>query len=207
MTDQDLIQELKRRNMLAATAASGLERDVTLTGQSAEQLIAERRLVPAEKIAELKGELFKVPYQKINFADFDPSLLASIPEETARTYGIAPLAKTGDTLVVGMLRPDDMKAQEVLKFIANRDRVNLGVYVISWTDWKEILNRCSPFKKEIETAVRSLGAAAGEDAGGAREVIRFEEDALRGDTEAPIIRIVAETLKEAVASRASDVHI
>ncbi len=207
MTDQEFIQELQRRSILTPAAAASVTRDAGLTGQPAEQLIAERRLAPAEKIAEVKSQIFNVPYQKINFANFDLSLLTVIPEETARTYGVAPLSREGDTFVVGMLHPDDMKAQEALKFIANRNRVNLGVYVISWTDWREMLNRYSPFKKEIDSAVQSLGVAAAKDAGGARKVVRLEEEALRGDTEAPIIRIVSETLKEAVASRASDVHI
>jgi len=151
----------------------------------------------------VKSELLKVPYQKVDLASIDTAVLGLIPEETARTYGVAPLTKRDDLIVVGMLNPDDLKAQEALKFIAHRNRLNLGVYLIAYGDWQEIMHRYSPYRSSVESAVRALNLSP--EASG-RKVLHLEDDAAASGEEAPIIRIVSDTLKEAVESRASDVH-
>src|SRR3989344_3370524 len=103
-----------------------------------------------------------------------------------------------------MVRPDDPKAQEALKFIARRSRLNLGVYVISYADWQEIIKKYSPYKNEIEAAVQSLNL---KNIGSARQVVKLDESAVTSAEDAPIIRIVAKTFNEAVQRGASDVHI
>ena len=65
-------------------------------------------------------------------------MLKYIPAETSRTYSIAPLEKRDDMLVVGMLRPDNVKAQDALKFIAKQLKVNLGVYLIVPSDLERV---------------------------------------------------------------------
>ncbi len=206
MTDDQLLQELKKQKLLDEPTATRLQKEMLLSGRSAEQVIHERHIVPDEKIVELKSRLLKIPNQKINFSAFDNSLLEIIPEETVRTYGVTPFMKQGDTFIVGMLHPDDPKAQEALKFIAHRNNLNLGVYVISYGDWQEIVKKYSPYKTEVEAAVKALELKPG-DVGPARRVVRLEEELARGAEEAPIIKIVTGTFKEAVESRASDVHI
>ena len=203
MTSDALLDELKERNLLDAVAVDKLRRDVLVSGRTAEELIHERRLVEDEKLAALKSEIFKVPFQKISIASIDAALFEKIPEETARTYGVVPLSERDGTLVVGMLNPDDLKAQEALRFIARRDKAALGVYVISYADWQEVLKKYSPYKGSVEAAVRSLGTMRGGTP--SRSVVRLDEVG-KGE-EAPIIKIVTDTLKEAVSVRASDVHI
>ncbi len=104
-------------------------------------------------------------------------------------------------LVIGMLHPDDSKAQDAMKFIARQNHINLGVYLISYDDLQAALKKYSPYRAEIESAVRSLNVKEGS---GGQQVIELEG----GDSaDAPIIKIVADTFKEAVLNKASDVHI
>jgi type IV pilus assembly protein PilB len=206
MTSDQLLTELQTRKLLGADAVAKLKREALLSGRSAEDLINEKRLLEDAKLAELKSQLLGVPYQKVNVAGIDPALFEIIPEETVRTYGVAPLAKQGDLLVVGMREPDDVKAQEALKFIAQRSRVNLGVYLISYTDWQDVLRKYSPYKTSVEQAVRSLNLKQGTGLGG-RRIISLDEETTKAGEEAPIIKIVAETLREAIQSRASDIHL
>jgi type IV pilus assembly protein PilB len=107
-------------------------------------------------------------------------------------------------LVVGMLRPDDTKAQEALKFIAKQQRINLGVYLVTPSDLEYIWQRYSPYENEIQAAVKSLNLRAEELSG--QKIIGLEESVSVSE-EAPIIKIVASTLKQAIQMRASDVHI
>lgn len=205
MKDDELLQELQNKGLLGADVATKLKREVLLSGRPLEELIFEKRLIDDVKIAELKSRLLGIPYQKIDFNAFDEKLAELIPEETVRTYGVAPLEKRGDLLVVGMLHPDDIKAQEALKFIANQNRLNLGVYLISWSDWQGILRRYSPYKSSIEAAVRALRLKPGQLPAG-RRTVALEEALAKGEEEAPVIKIVSDTFTEAVQTRASDVH-
>ena len=205
MTTEQLLQELRKGNYLREEALTKLQRDALLSGRSLEDLIYEKRLVDDSKMAELKSRVLNVPYQKVDFTGLDSSVLGQIPEETVRTYGVAPLARKDDLLVVGMLHPDDVKGQEALRFIANQSRLNLGVYLISYSDWREMLRLYSPYKSNIEAAVRSLNLKPGETISG-RRVVRLDEDLAKGGEEAPVIKIVADTFAEAIQGRASDIH-
>ncbi len=204
MDPLEFLKELKKAGLVDESTAVQLGREVSLSGRSLEELVYERRLIDDEKIAELKSSLLKIPYQKINFDAFDKSLFDLVPEETARTYLVSPISKEGNLLVVGMVNPDDSKAQEALKFVGRQSRVNLGVYVISYSDWQEVLRKYSPYKTQIEAAVKSLNLKGGD---AARKLIKLEESMKTVAEEAPIIRIVADTLREAVQAQASDVHI
>ena len=201
MTDEQLIAQIKGQGLLTDPVIARLRRDAATKGESLEALIEEERLVPSVRIAELKSALLNIPYQKISPEAIDAKALAAIPEETARTYGVVPISLDDKLLVVGMLHPDDLKAQDALKFIAREGRVNLGVYLISFTDWQAVLRKYSPYRNEIARAVQSLNIRES----GNQKAVSLE-DAESG-AEAPIIKIVADTLKEAVFSKASDVHI
>ncbi len=205
MTTDQLLGELQKRKLLTEEVSNKIRRESLLSGRSAEDIIFSQRLVENEQVAKLKSEVLKIPYQKVDASKLDEKLFELIPEETARTYGAVPISQSDNLLVVGMLRPDDPKAQEALKFIARRRRLNLGVYVISYSDWQDVLRRYSPYKSEVEAAVRSLDIKSG--GAGGRRLVGLEETASTKLEDAPIIRIVAKTFSEAVQKGASDVHI
>ncbi len=203
MTSDQLLQELRSRNLLAEDAVAKIKRETLVSGRSAEDIIDERRIVPGEQIAQVKSQIFNIPYQKVELGAYDDALLKLIPEETVRTYGLVPLARQDGLLVAGMLQPDDVKAQEALKFIARRERLNLGVYIVSRDDWQKILRKYSPYKTGVEAVVSAMNLKSGSG----RKLVSLEEGAAGVAEEAPIIKIVADTFREAVQSRASDIHI
>ena len=202
MKSEDLLQEIQKAGLADEGAVNKLRRESLLSGQSLDAAASRTRLVDGAKLAELKGRLLKVPYKKIDADSFDASLLEIIPEETARTYQVVPISKQDNMLVLGMVNPDDSKAQDALKFVARRNRLNLGVYIISHDDWQEIIKKYSSYRTEIERALEAFGIKPGVHG---RRAIALEGGGAA--EEAPIIRIVADTLQEAVSSRASDVHI
>lgn len=204
MTDEKLLAEIKKSGLLDETAVTKLKKEALLSGQSVQEIIYNRRIIDDVKLTELKSQVLGVPFQKFKAEELSDEVLKLIPEETVRTYAVAPLAQENDVFVVGMVNPDDQKAQEALKFIARRGRLNLGIYLISYGDWQGVLRKYSPFKSEIQAAVQALNIKGSE---GARKIVSLEERGSTGIEEAPIIRIVAQTLKEAVEMEASDVHI
>ncbi|HVM76728.1 MAG TPA: GspE/PulE family protein [Candidatus Paceibacterota bacterium] len=201
MTGEDLLQQVQARGMIQAAQANRIRRDSIVSGQSVESIIARGNVIPDEALATLKSELLNVPYKKIDPETIDPKLFELVSEDTARTYESIPIEMRDNLLVVGMLHPDDPKAQEALKFIARKNRLNLGVYLISYGDWSAVVRRYSPYRTELENAVKALDLREGS----AQKVVAL--DAGGGSEDAPIIKIVADTFREAVESKASDVHI
>lgn len=202
MTGEELLQQLQARNLVTAAIGNRLRRDSLVGGDSIESLIWRERLIPDEQLAQLKSELAKVPYKKVEPAAVDTKLFELVPEDTARTYECIPISLDDNLLIVGMVHPDDAKAQDALKFVARRNHVNLGVYLISYGDWDAVLKRYSPFRTEIANAIQSLNIKEG---GSAQKTIALEGSG--SAEEAPIIKIVADTFREAVQAKASDVHI
>ncbi|MEK7193908.1 MAG: GspE/PulE family protein [Patescibacteria group bacterium] len=205
MENKILLQELIKEGLLAEEGSKKLLQEAEVTRRNAEDLIYEQRLIPEETVANLKSRLLKVPFKKVKAEEIKDDLLKLIPEETARNYKTVPLERSDNLLTVGMVNPDDLKAQDALKFIAKQLRASIGIYLIVPSLWEEVLRRYSPYQSEVEAAMKSLNLDARKGVT-ARQIIRLEEGAAVSE-EAPIIRIVASTLKEAVWQKASDVHI
>jgi type IV pilus assembly protein PilB len=201
MTNDEFLQQLQNKGLITDVIATRLKRDAIVSGESPEDIIGRERIVPDEQVAALKSQLLNIPYKKIDPEAITEQLMGLVPEETARTYRAIPISIQDGLLIVGMLHPDDPKAQDVLKFIARQNHINLGIYLISYNDLQAALRKYSPYRAEVEAAVSSLNIKPG---AGAQGAIELEG----GDSaDAPIIKIVADTFKEAVLSKASDVHI
>ena len=110
-------------------------------------------------------------------------------------------------LIVGMTKPWDSKAQEALRFIAKQKKLSLGVYVVTPTDIELALRRYSPYQTEVAKAIKSLNIKPGTNQISALRSVSIDEKTETISEEAPIIKIVASTMKEAVEQGASDVHI
>ncbi|MFA5098777.1 MAG: GspE/PulE family protein [Candidatus Paceibacterota bacterium] len=206
MENKILIQELTKAGVLDEDSLKKVFQDASLSGKKVDELFYERRLIDEDKLNEIKSRILNVPYKKIKSEEIPDEILKFIPEETVRNYRVVPISRSADVLVVGMINPDDIKAQEALKFIAKQSRLNLGIYLISYSLWEEILRRYSPYSSEVETAVRSLNLHSVREKGSSQKIVTLEEGASVSE-EAPIIRIVASTLKEAVWQKVSDIHI
>jgi len=206
MDNKTLLQQLAREGVLSEELSQKLLKESSLIGKSAEEIIYERRLVDEETLVKIKSRFLNIPYKKIKVEEIPDELLKLVPEETVRNYKVIPISKTADLLIMGMLNPDDAKAQEAIKFIAKQLRINLGVYLITISDWEAMLRRYSPYRSEVEAAIKSLSLQSGKGLAAYQKTIQLEEGVAASE-EAPIIKIVASTLKEAVWQKASDIHI
>ncbi len=202
MTDQELVKKLVEKKLISEQIGSRILRDAELRGQSAEEMIYQSRLADETAVAKVKSELLGVPYKKVDVGAVTSDLIAFIPKETSKTYQVIPLEKNGDMLVVGMLRPDSLQAQEALKFIAKQERLSLGVYLVTPSDMAAVWRKYAPYKTEVESAVEEIGNVRQADS----FAVSLEEEGGTGE-DAPIIKIVASTLREAVEEKASDIHI
>lgn len=205
MENKLLIDRLVERNALDKDTAQKVLQEASYARRRVEDILFERRIVPEDIIGDIKSKTLGIPYKKFESKDIPDDILPLVPEETVRNYYVVPLNKKDSTLIVGMVHPDDSKAQDALKFIAKQSRLNLGIYIIPMSLWEDMLRRYSPYRSEISEAVKSVTAYSTKKFSSTNKAVQLEAGAA-GD-EAPIIRIVASTLKEAVLQKSSDVHI
>ena len=206
MDDKTLAEALVKKSLLLPETAQKLMADAAQVRQPIENLIYGRRLIDEVAVAKVKSEILGIPYKPVEFDKIPDEALKLVPGETAQTYRVAPLARDEKMLVVGMISPDDVRAQEALRFIAKQNRVSLGVYIITPSDLELILQRYHPYQSEVQSALRSLNIKPGSGLTEAERIVQIEETAAVAE-EAPIIKIVASTLRSAVEENASDIHI
>lgn len=202
MTDQDIIKKIIEKGVLDERRAKQALEEAGLADMKVEEVLYEKKLVDEEVVAGIKSELLKVPYKVIDPANISKDVLTLIPYSTSQTYRVVPLERKGDMLIVGMLYPDDPRAQEALRFVAKQARVSLGVYLVTPSGLSKVWRMYSPYQSEINVALRELNIGQDE-----KEDLVALEGGAKSAEEAPIIKIVASTLKEAVSADASDVHI
>ncbi|TSC78679.1 MAG: hypothetical protein G01um101433_140 [Parcubacteria group bacterium Gr01-1014_33] len=155
-------------------------------------------------VAEAKSALTGYPTKYLEGKEIPFELLRDIPEDAARFYHMAPLGREEGYFDVGMLMPENVAAQEALKFIASRTNLPLRVFIITPADFQNILREYQSLSGEVS---KVLGQFEQEGAELKTAFPHGEEDASKIVEDAPVTKIVAVTIRHAVEGRASDIHI
>ena len=196
-----LIEELVKKGILEKEKAASLEEEMKTSGKKEEELILEKGIVSEDFLFDLKSGYLKIPFKKIRPEDVSLEILEQIPEETARFYQMVPLAKKENVLEVGMVYPEDLASQEALSFLARRGKFTYQVFLITETNFKNILDKYKTPKREVGKALEELETELkGRKIPRSAEIERMVE-------EAPISKMVAVILKYGVEGEASDIHI
>lgn len=204
-----LLDILKERGVLSAEKAELLEEEAKRTGRSAEDVIWEKGNIEERAVVEAKSELLKIPFRMVDADEKIPiEALEIVPEEAARYYNIIPLAKRDDFLEVGMVNPDDVRAQEALKFIVQSRGLAAKIFIITPSDFSKAMAQYRSLRGEVKAALQELEKELEEKKPPVPTAeVAPAEAASRISEEAPIIKMVGVMLKHAVEGRASDIHV
>ncbi len=201
-----LIQYLIKKELIDKKQAASLEYDVKISGKREEEVIIEKGIVPEDLVFEAKGENLKVPVRKVAAEEVPLEILELIPQESAKYYNMIPLSQKEKTLEVGMVYPEDLKAQEALKFLSRQGKFNYQVVLISLTTFNKILKQYQTLKKEVKIALEELETELKADEETQRTPLKKAEFERMAE-EAPITKVVAVMLRHAVDAKASDIHV
>src|SRR3989338_6856660 len=159
--------------------------------------------VSEENILVAKSEYLKLPWRKVNIKGISFDVLKYIPEDSALYYHFAPFALEDGVLLVGITDPENIQAMDALQFI---------IFLIGETDYKEIMNMYKGISTQVEEALEEIDQSKDTETKKNRENLNKEmgragpgEEKIVED--APVIKIVAVILKNAIEGGASDIHI
>lgn len=202
----NLIQQLVKNKLLSKEESASLEFEVKNSGKKEEEIILERKLIPEETLFVLKSEILKIPLVTPQ-EDIPLKILEFIPEDSAKYYQMIPLSQKEDILEVGMIYPEDLKAQEALKFLARQGKFSYRISLINPFVFENLFKQYKNLKKEVTQALEELETELKIEKGGTKSSTRIESEMDKLVEEAPVTRVVAVMLRHAVEGSASDIHI
>lgn len=182
-----------------------MEAEVKTLGKREEEVILSHGVVDEESLFGLRSENLKIPLKEIDPEDVSRDILELIPEDSSRYYKIIPLSKKDEIAEVGMVYPEDLKAQEALKFISRQGKFSYQVFLVTPTLFETLFKKYRTLKKEVGQVLEGLETEFGE--GETTERLQTAAEIERMVEEAPITKAVAVILRYAVEGGASDIHI
>ena len=129
-------------------------------------------------------------------ADVKKEVIASIDTNTARSYGVIPVALEDDTLHLAMRNPLDYQTVESLRFILGK---NILPVAVDPDMFDSELERYYPEEVDsVADIIAELGPS------------QLLEDSTKSDEErandAPIVKFVDVVMQQAIKDKASDIH-
>ncbi len=157
------------------------------------------------KLLEAKSEYLGVPKKDIDYEKVNPDIVHLIPEETAKMYQMVAFDKTEDgVLEVGMLDPKNIEAQNILQFITAETNTPYKIYVLTEYGYNKIMEIYGGIDHEMSDVLDEFNDELHLDEKTEEEKDQ-EEEFIKED--APITKMVASIIKNAVEIGASDIHI
>ncbi|MDZ4385142.1 MAG: hypothetical protein U0944_01860, partial [Candidatus Moranbacteria bacterium] len=134
----------------------------------------------------------------------DGRAIRIIPEEVAKKYGFIVFDAAGDTIKVAMLNPQDIDALNTLRFIAEKEKKEISIYLVSENVFKELFRFYVGPADIVKEAVKSFA----EDKG-SLEIIENDDESAKEQNlkEAPVAKLVEVIVSHAIEGHASDIHI
>jgi len=204
----DFIQYLINKKVIDKDQAIKIKVEVGKTGETEEEVILKKKILDESKLFELKSEFLRIPLQKELIENIPQDVLYIIPRESVKFYKMVPLRldRKKRILEVGMVFPEDTQAREALKFLTRQEKLTSKIFLITFSDFEKYLSRYRIIEKEIEKALEKLREEISAKEEGRKEILgRGEFERLA--EEAPVIKMVAVILRQAVEGKASDIHI
>jgi len=208
----DLLSALVERNVIESKDIDAIKQEAQKVGTTIEEELIKRGVSP-EDILNIKGEELNVPVRFIGDEKIAFEVLKYIPEESASHYSFVPIGVADGVLEVGIVDPDNIEALDALNFISSKINLPFKVFLISESDFKNVLSMYGGLTGEVSQALSELETELVTD-----EKVLDEGEELVGSIDradsgthiiedAPVTKIVATVLGHAVEERASDIHI
>lgn len=170
--------------------------------------------ISEEKILEAKGEYLGIPTRKVNSQDMSFSVLKYISEDSALHYRIVPIELRDGVLEVGVMDPENIQAMDALQFISTKIGLPFKVFLISKSDYEGVMQTYKGMGSQVEEALNELSQEDMADVKNLSEENLSKEiknikpgEEAKIVEDAPVIKIVAVVLRNAIEGGASDIHI
>ena len=180
--------------------------------RSLESALKERNIDLKDALTTI-GKEYGLPARILGEPPADESVFHYIPIDSARHYGVVPLAVTNGALEVGLVDPDNIEAFDALQFISSKIGLPYKIFLITKQDFDRVTEAYENLSGEVGKALseyETTKAAPGPP--GSLGELSEEALELTGPREnlkedAPVTKIVSTILRYAIEGHSSDIHI
>ena len=209
MENNDKLFDLLKENKLLSTSdINRIERVLQNKDSSFDlgDFVVREKIIGPEKFTEIKAQMLNLPYMNLVDADISKEALNMINQELADNYKAVCFYFDNNKMKVGLVEPN-LKAMEAINFLGKQKKLEVEYFVISKISLNSALKQYKKIEEEISLALKTKLKEEEADL----EFKRVDEpDILDPDADsegAPIAKIVSVIIRNAVESRASDIHI
>jgi type IV pilus assembly protein PilB len=174
------------------------------------ELLVEAKTLSKTELVQILATQLEIPYLNLETTVIEPEAVALFPEVFARTHNCIPVSLYENTLTVAMADPLNLIALDDLRFSTNKElkpAVAVDTDIIKAIDKHYHLDHAIPwliqnfsFDLDAEVSVVSQERKEEEES---VDIIKLQDMSQL----APVVRMVNVIINEAVANRASDIHI
>ena len=193
---EQLGQLLVQRGLLTEAALALAVEEQRRTGQTLGRLLIDASLVKETDLVSTLATQLGLSYVDLSDYPVDKSAVALVPDNLSRRYLAIPIGFDGNRLVVAMADPSNVYAIDDIRHLSGRE---VQAVVATRGSIQSALDKYHRLDTDAENmaaeAVNALDAE--EDLTNIREIIE----------DAPIVKLVNVVITQAVADRASDIHI
>ncbi len=207
----NVLELLKEKGIIDEADVASIDGESRSTGEPIEDLLIKRG-ISATDILNAKGSHYELPQREIRQDTLIPyEVLQYIPEESAAHYRLVPLGVAEGVLEIGMLDPENIEALDALNFISAKVNMPYKIFLIGQTDYQKVMDMYKGLSGTVGKALDDLetelkGDQEEHNLDQAPTIEKGDKlDAIKED--APVTKIVATLLRNAVEGKASDIHI
>ena len=196
LTKENLITEEQLRD--ARDKQLGAKRPI-------QDLLLEMNFIKEEDLLKVMSRVFKMPITDLEKEDIEPFALNLIPYEIAQRYGVFPIRKEGNTLVLAMSNPQDIVALDDIRALVNMQvKPLLSTKSQICASIEKYYHVDETFYDLLKNIVNDINVQIIKESKGTASKLNVEES--KADDSA-ITRLVDLVLGDAVREKASDIHI
>jgi type IV pilus assembly protein PilB len=191
-SNEDYLAELLLEAGIISAEQIQQARSNLSSGQTIVQYLLSNTSLTDRHVAETLSTSAGVPFLDLTEFVFDPSVILTVSEDIARRYRAIPVSDDGLYLTVAVADPLDFETLDSLPHVIGRE---LNFACATEADINHHLLQFYNIEKKSQSNEESFEISTGD--------LEAGTDA----NDAPIIRLVQQTLTEAFRLRASDIHI
>ena len=176
------------------------------SGRELKEVLINEGFLSEDELLSVISFHLNIPFVDPSRYEIDPKIIAAIPEDLARKHSFFPLYKIGRTLLIAVAEPLDILTIDNL-------RLSLGCEVKQVLAKEQIISDCiNTFYSDTQSLPGILKYEGDQEE--ALEIIRVKKieddesaDLIQESQKEPIIEAVNRIVGEAIAKRASDIHL
>lgn len=151
--------------------------------------------VPENRLLKLLSEQLNIPFIDLRFYPLKEELMRKLPEKHARRLEAIILDEKEDGYLVGVTEPLDLMAEDQLRTIL---KASVHLALVKEKELKQALDTHYQSTERIESYAEELSASLQQD--------QVEEASIERP-DLPVAKILYSLFEDAIANKASDIHI